>query len=126
MDPTEAVPAKSGLSANRVAVLAILVCWITQFMLLTAEMAAAESAMNMPVMRRSEMIARGCVSIVGIALSCCIALLLRSMRTTTLGQRIATAAGAALACSLLHAVANFGIFWLVMPAEALGRATIAS
>jgi hypothetical protein len=126
MDPTEAAPAKSGLSANRVAILAILVCWVTQFVLLTAEMAAAESAMNMPVMRQSEMIARGCVSLVGIALSCCMALLLGRMRATTLGPRIAVAAGAAVAGSLLHAVANFGVFYLLMPAESLHRATMAS
>lgn len=115
-----------GISPHRIALLAILLCWITQFLLLTAEMAAAESAMNMPVMTRSELIARACVAGVGIAFSMVMAVLLRRLRETPLGRRIAVAAIATMICSLLHAFANFGLFYAFMPEESMQRASIAS
>lgn len=116
----------SGLSANRIAILTILLCWVTQFVLLTAEMAVAESAMNMPVMTRSELVSRACVSLVGIALSVAMAGLLRRQRETPLGRRIALATAMAVIGSLLHALANFGLFYAFMPDESMQRASVAS
>jgi len=126
MDSGETGHSKGGLSADRVAMLTILLCWVTQFVLLTAEMAAAESAMNMPIMTRSELIARACVSVVGILLSYAMALLLRRKRPAPLGPRVAVAAGATVLSSLVHAAANFGLFLLFMPEESMRRASLAS
>jgi LytS/YehU family sensor histidine kinase len=54
------------------------------------------------------------------------ALLLRRMRDTPLGPRIAVASASAVVGALLHAVANFGIFYLLMPEESMERASLAS
>lgn len=126
MDINPAARAGNGLSANRVVIFAILLCWITQFVLLTAEMAASEAAMNMPIMTRPELIARACVTVAGICLSFAMALLLRRFRDVPLGPRVATAAGSAVVGSLLHAAANFAIFFLLMPDESMKRASLAS
>jgi two-component system LytT family sensor kinase len=115
-----------GLSVNRIATLAILLCWVTQFVLLTAQMAAAESAAGLPVMTRSELVARAGVTTVGILLSIGMALLLRTLRERPLGFRITMAAIAAVAGSLLHALVNFGLFSIFMHEESMKRASIAS
>src|ERR1700743_694447 len=98
-------PTEGGLSDNRVAILTVLLCWTTQFVLLTAQMAAAERAMHMPVMTRSELTARASMALVGIILSLFIALALQRMRTTPLGPRIAVAALSSVVASVLHAFA---------------------
>ncbi|HWI86230.1 MAG TPA: histidine kinase [Sphingomonas sp.] len=116
----------TGLSPNRVATLTILLCWLTQFVLLTAQMAAAEIAWGMPVMTRPEMIARGAVTAIGILLSIGMAVLLRRLRETPLGTRIAVAALLAVFGSLLHALGNFQVFTVFMPEESMKRASIAS
>ncbi|WP_116091640.1 sensor histidine kinase [Sphingomonas crusticola] len=115
-----------GLSPNRIAILAILLAWMTQFALLTAQMAAAEKAAGMPVMTWSELAARACVTTIGILLSIGMALLLRKLRETPLGLRITMAGITAVAGSLLHALANFGLFSILMPEESMKRASIAS
>ena len=126
MDPVEPAQSDGGLSANRVAVLTVLLCWTTQFVLLTAQMAAAERAMNMPVMTRSELTARASMSLVGIVLSFGIAFTLKRMRATPLGPRIAVAAAGSVIASVLHALANFGLFSLFMSEASMQRATVAS
>jgi len=126
MTPAEPAQNDSGLSANRVAILTVLLCWTTQFVLLTAQMAAAERAMNMPVMTRSELTARASMSLVGIILSLFIALALHRMRTTPLGPRIAVAALGSVVASVLHALANFGLFSIFMSEASMQRATVAS
>ena len=126
MDQGEPTQNDGGLSANRVAILTILLCWTTQFVLLTAQMAAAERAMNMPVMTRSELTARASMSLVGIFLSLGMALMLRRMRTTPLGARIAVAALASVVASVLHAFANYGLFSLFMSEASMQHATVAS
>jgi len=126
MDANDTAHTRRGLSANRVVILAILLCWLTQFVLLTAEMAASEAAMDMPVMTRSELIARALVTVAGICLSFAMALLLRRLRDTPLGTRVALAAASAVVGSLLHALANFGVFYLLMPDESMKRASVAS
>jgi hypothetical protein len=126
MDPVEPAQNEGGLSANRVAILTILLCWTTQFVLLTAQMAAAERAMNMPVMTRSELTARASMSLVGIILSFLIAIALRRMRATPLGPRIAVAAVGSVIASVLHAFANFGLFSLFMSEASMRHATVSS
>jgi len=126
MDPVEPAQSDGGLSANRVAILTVLLCWTTQFVLLTAQMAAAERAMNMPVMTRSELTARASMSLVGIVLSFGIAFTLKRMRATPLGPRIAVAAAGSVIASVLHALANFGLFSLFMSEASMQRATVAS
>jgi len=126
MDPVEPGQNDGGLSANRVAILTVLLCWTTQFVLLTAQMAAAERAMNMPVMTRSELTARASMSLVGIFLSFGIAIMLRRMRATPLGPRIAVAALASVIASVLHAFANYGLFSLFMSEASMQHATVAS
>lgn len=117
---------EGGLSANRVAILTVLLCWTTQFVLLTAQMAAAERAMHMPVMTRSELTARASMSLVGIILSLFIALGLRRMRPTPLSLRITVAALGSVIASVLHALANFGLFSIFMSEASMQHATVAS
>ena len=50
-------------SPNRLAFLTILLCWLTQFILLTAQMTVAESAAGLPILRPAELLARGFTSI---------------------------------------------------------------
>lgn len=126
MDPAEPVQNDGGLSADRIAILAVLLCWTTQFLLLTAQMAAAERAMGMPVMTRSELVARASMSLIGIVLSFGVASLLRRMRAAPLGRRIGAAALGALIASVLHAIANFGLFSFFVPEASMQRATMAS
>lgn len=126
MDPVEPAQNDGGLSANRVAILTVLLCWTTQFVLLTAQMAAAERAMRMPVMTRSELIARASMSLVGIILSFGLASALKRMHATPLGRRIAVAAAGSVIASVLHAFANFGLFSLFMSEASMQRATVAS
>jgi len=113
-------------SPNRLAFLTILLCWLTQFILLTAQMTVAESAAGLPILRPAELLARGSVSLMGIVISLGVGLVLSRQRETPLGRRIAVAAVTAVGASLLHALANYGLFSLFGPQDAMQRATLFS
>ena len=115
-----------GSSPNRLAVLTILLCWLTQFVLLTGEMTMAETAAGLPILRGSELLARASVSLMGIVISTGLILILSRQRETPLGWRVAVAAASAVAASLLHAFANFTLFSLFGPGDAMQRATLSS
>ena len=113
-------------SPNRLAIFTILLCWLTQFVLLTGEMTMAESAAGLPILRGSELLARASVSLMGIVISTGVTLILSRQRETPLGWRVAIAAVSAVAASLLHAFANFALFSLFGPDDAMQRATLSS
>ncbi len=127
MDYTAAIQERGRVSSpNRLAFLTILLCWVTQFVLLTGQMTMAESAAGLPILRAAELLARGSVSLMGIVISIGIGFVLSGQRETPLGWRIAVAAVTAVGASLLHALANYGLFSLFGPQDAMQRATLSS
>jgi len=115
-----------GSSPNRLAVLTILLCWVTQFILLTTQMTMAESAAGLPILRGAELVARGSVSLMGIIISLGMLIILSRLRDMALGWRVAIAAASAVGAALLHAFANFVMFSLFGPQDAMRRATLSS
>jgi hypothetical protein len=99
----------------------IVLFWLAQFALLTAQMMMMEPSRN-----TSFLLPRACATSVGIALSFAIAALLRRVRRLRPRWQIAVAALAALAGCLIHAAANFAIFDFFMPVENRESADLAS
>ncbi|HEU4960171.1 MAG TPA: histidine kinase [Sphingomonas sp.] len=109
------------LSPSAGTVWTILLFWIAQFTLLTAQMMMME-----PGQDSSFLLPRACVTAVGIALSFGIAALLQRIRQLRPRWQIVIAGLAALSCCLLHAAANFAIFDFFMPVANRESADLAS
>lgn len=108
------------MSASAGTTWTILLFWIAQYSLLTAQQMLMEKS------DVSYLLPRACVTLIGIMLSFVIAAVLRHYRNVPpRGQIIVTAIAALIAC-LLHAAGNFIIFDLFMPEKNRVGAELAS
>jgi two-component system, LytTR family, sensor kinase len=112
---------RTRMSASAGTTWTILLFWIAQYSLLTAQQMLME-----PKDGASYLLPRACVTLIGITLSFVIAAVLRRYRNVTpRGQIVVTVIAALIAC-LLHAAGNFAIFDLFMPEENRKSAELAS
>ncbi|UVO50125.1 histidine kinase [Sphingomonas sp. SUN019] len=100
---------RTRMSASAGTTWTILLFWIAQYSLLTAQQMLME-----PKDDASYLLPRACVTLIGITLSFVIAAVLRRYRNVApRGQIVVTVIAALLAC-VLHAAGNFAIFDLFM------------
>lgn len=106
---------------HRVAAITILLFWLAQFLLLTVQ----RFVFGAPDDARFHA-TRVIVTGIGIGLSFAILAFHVATRGRPLAVRLACAVAAAIAGSAVHALANYGVFRLAMPAETAGAAGFAT
>lgn len=109
-DANSTSPILSG-GARRVLALFIVLFWIAQYGLITAQRLAFVKSESL-----AGLVPRLCVAVIAIGLSFGIANILARTRRAAPPARVAITIGLAVVATLLHALANFAVFQLFMPA----------